>query len=75
MKIDSTLIPTVTGVIIKDGIVTFKNGNSVCYKVFSPTTRTWVVGSTASSGIDSLKIVNGTVKWKILQAPTLKQDT
>ncbi|MBP9084122.1 MAG: T9SS type A sorting domain-containing protein [Bacteroidia bacterium] len=64
MVIDSLPATGTTGVIIKDGVVTFKHMATVVCKAFSPTTRTWISGTFPSTGIDSLKIVNGTVKWK-----------
>ncbi len=63
LKVDSTNIAGINNVIIKDGVVACRSGNFVWCKAFSPTTRNWVVSSFPSTGIDSLKIENGTVKW------------
>jgi len=63
MRIDTTYISGINNVRIKDGVVAYVSGNYVWCKAFSPTTRNWVVSSFLSSGIDSLKIENGTVKW------------
>ncbi|HKR05837.1 MAG TPA: hypothetical protein VJY62_14475 [Bacteroidia bacterium] len=53
---------------IKDRVVaytdTISTPQKVFYEVFSPTLRAWVKdSSTVASGIDSLYIQNGTVKW------------
>jgi len=59
-RIDSS---TIAATIMKDGIIVYVSGNTVNYKAFSPSQRTWITSSTTSASPTNVSIQNGTVHW------------
>lgn len=60
MCIDSS---TITATVMKDGVIAYISSNTVHHKVFSPSQRAWIYGTTSSPNPNSLTIQNGTVHW------------